>query len=114
MVDPRIVEVYGDQLETLVLNDKDRMNGLNDFLQKRVKIIYEEFNSGEKYTKLSEVKLFNSYNNELVRDEVFEPNTFNALKYDFPIFSGKYEVRKYRVDNTNYIIKILTPNFKDN
>ena len=81
-VDPRLVEVFGDQLEKLVLNDKDRLNGLNLLLEKRVKIIIEPYATNEKYPKLSEFSVNNSYNKDLKRDEVIDVNTFNVLKYN--------------------------------
>ncbi|WP_177763607.1 hypothetical protein [Flavobacterium sp. I3-2] len=111
-IDPRLVEVYGDQLEKLVLNDKDRLNGLNLLLEKRVKIIIEPYATNEKYPKLSEFTLNNSYNKDLKRDEVFDVNTFNVLKYNLSFFSNR-EIKYYRVDNTDYLIKILSQNLKE-
>ncbi|RRJ89432.1 hypothetical protein EG240_11545 [Paenimyroides tangerinum] len=111
-VDPRLVEVFGDQLEKLVLNDKDRLNGLNLLLEKRVKIIIEPYATFEKYPKLSEFSVNNSYNKDLKRDEVFDINTFNVLKYNLSFFSNR-EIKYYRVDNTDYLIKILSQNLKE-
>jgi len=111
-VDPRIVEVFGDQLEKLVLNDKDRLNGLNLLLEKRVKILIDPYATTEKYPKLSEFSLYDFYNKDLKRDEVFDANTFNVLKYNLSFFSN-FETKYYRVDNTNYLIKILAQNLKE-
>lgn len=111
-VDPRIVEVFGDQLEKLVLNDKDRLNGLNLLLEKRVKILIEPYATTEKYPKLSEFPLYDFYNKNLKRDEVFDVNTFNVLKYNLSFFSNR-EPKYYRVDNTDYLIKILAQNLKE-
>lgn len=111
-VDPRIVEVFGDQLEKLVLNDRDRLNGLNLLLEKRIKIIIEPYATTEKYPKLSEFELFNFYNKDLKRDMVFDINSFNVLKYNLSFFSNK-EIKYYRVDNTDYLIKILSQNLKE-
>lgn len=111
-VDPRLVEVFGDQLEKLVLNDKDRLNGLNLLLEKRVKIIIEPYATFESYPKLSEFSVNNSYNKDLKRDEVFDINTFNVLKYNLSFFSNR-EIKYYRVDNTDYLIKILSQNLKE-
>jgi len=111
-VDPRLVEVFGDQLEKLVLNDKDRLNGLNLLLEKRVKIIIEPYATFESYPKLSEFSVNNSYNKDLKRDDVFDINTFNVLKYNLSFFSNR-EIKYYRVDNTDYLIKILSQNLKE-
>ena len=110
-IDPRIVEVFGDQLERLVLNDKDRLESLNKLLQQRVKIVVEPYATGESYKKLSEVKLFDKYNKDLTRDQEFNLETFNVLKYDLYFFSQS--IRVYRIDNTDYIIKVLSENLKE-
>ncbi len=109
-VDPRIIEVYGDQLQTLVLNDKDRFKALNDILFLRTSFVEEKFDPAEKYVKLSEVKLFNKYNPNLTRDSVFDKNTFNVLKYSFNLYSR--DIQKYRVDNTNYLIVFISQSLK--
>jgi len=109
-VDSRIREVYGDQLQTLVLNDKDRFKALNDILFLRTSFVEEKYNPSEKYLKLSEVKLFNKYNPNLVRDVVFDKNTFNVLKYSFNLYSKN--IQKYRVDNTDYLIVFISQSLK--
>ncbi|WP_372474760.1 hypothetical protein AB4865_05680 [Capnocytophaga sp. ARDL2] len=110
-VDPRIVEVFGDQLENLVLNNKDRLESLTFLLNERVKIVEIPYWEGEGYTKLSEVPLFNPYNKDLKRDEDFNPYTFNVLKYNMNFHSRGTQY--YRVDNSIYVIKILNRNLKD-
>lgn len=111
-IDPRIIEVFGDQLEKLVLNDKDRLNGLNLLLEKRVKVLIEPYATNEKYVKLSEVALFDLYNKDLKRDEHFDINTFNVLKYNLEFYSNQKQMY-YRVDGTDYLIKILPQNLKE-
>ena len=110
-IDPRIVEVFFFFLERLVLNDKDRLESLNKLLQQRVKIVVEPYATGESYKKLSEVKLFDKYNKDLKRDQEFNLETFNVLKYDLYFFSQS--IRVYRIDNTDYIIKVLSENLKE-
>ncbi len=106
-VDPRIVEVYGDQLENMVLRFESRLNSLTKLLNERIVIEVLPYSEGEGFTKLSEVPLFNKYNKNLKRDEVFNPETFNALKYQMAFFTAREKVI-YRVDNTSYIVKILS------
>lgn len=109
-VDPRIKEVYADQLQTLVLNDKDRFKALNDILFLRTNFVVEKYNVSEKYVKLSEVKLFNKYNSTLKRDVIFDKNTFNVLKYSFNLYSK--EIQKYRIDNTDYLVVFIPQSLK--
>ncbi|PSK93875.1 hypothetical protein [Taibaiella chishuiensis] len=59
----------------------------------------------ENFPLLSSVPLVgNKCNPALSRDQTFDPVTFNPLKYFFDYRSTG--VKKYRVDNTNYIISI--------
>ena len=46
----------------------------------------------------------------LKRDEGFDPNNFNALKYNMNFFNSQALV--YRVDNTDYIIVIKPQSVK--
>ncbi|HEX8562839.1 MAG TPA: hypothetical protein VF676_07665 [Flavobacterium sp.] len=110
-VDQRIVEVFGDQLQQLVLNDALRLRDLNAILFERYEITEVPYSNDEKYTKLSEVPLFNFYNPGLVRDTAFDRDTFNILKYDMRFFAKSDII--YRVDNTNYIIVIHPQNLRN-
>ena len=103
-IDPRITEVFGNQTQTLVANDRDRLKGLTTLLNERIKYVYSEEKSDEKYVKLSTVPLFNKYNPELQRDLVFDQGTFNVLKYNLPFFSQYKKI--YRIDNSNYLLII--------
>ncbi len=109
-VNSKIQEVYGDKYQELVTNDPEHLQFLNDIVTNRIKIIESPYDSQEKYKKLSEVALLNKYNSALTRDMVFDPLTFNPLKYDM-VFSSKLPV-VYRVDNTNYLIMIQPLNVK--
>ena len=103
-IDKRIVEVFGNQLENLVLNDTQRLSDLTDILDNRTEIIEQKNTSNEKYVKLSSVSLFNKYNQNLERDKIFNKNNFNVLKYDLEFFAKSVKV--YRIDNTNYLLVI--------
>lgn len=103
-IDPRIREVFSDQLQTLVLNVPNRLDDLNDILQNRVKIEKLKWEKDEKYTKLSSVKLFNKYNNNLFRDTNFIQGNFNPLKYEMNLHSRTILV--YRIDNTENVVVI--------
>jgi hypothetical protein len=104
VVDPRIQEVYADQLNTLVLNVPNRIKDLNDILNNRVKIEEMRLESDEKYPKLSSVELFNKYNPNLTRDVVIDEANFNPLKYSLRFHAKTTLI--YRIDNTNKVIVI--------
>ena len=103
-VNSKIQEVYGDKTQEIVQSDPERIKLLNDLLDNRIKIIEMPVNEKEVYPKLSDMPLLNKYNSQLQRDLVFNPDTFNPLKYSLNFFSLKTEV--YRVDNTAFLIVI--------
>ena len=104
-VNAKIQEVYGDQTQTLVINDAERSAFLMDLIENRIKIIESPLvNESDKHTKLSTVALFNKYNSSITRDVTYNANTFNALKYDLKFSSKNTEV--YRIDNTDFLIVI--------
>ena len=101
----QILEVYGDKADKYVFSNKNRLKTIKQLLRNRViiKKITDE-NEKKPCPKLSEVPLFNTYVPELERDQTFNPQDFNPLKYNFQFYSvGTY---MYQVDNTNYYIII--------
>jgi hypothetical protein len=103
-VNPKIQEVYGNMTEQIAQNEPDRIIALNDLLDNRIKIVKSPVVGEDKYTKLSTVPLLNKYNPNLKRDEQFDPENFNALKYNMNFFTTQTQI--YRVDNTDFIIVI--------
>ena len=103
-INSKIHEVYGDKTEQIAQNEPDRIKALNDLLENRIKIVKSPIVGEDKYTKLSSVALLNKYNPNLKRDEQFDPENFNALKYNMNFFTSQTQV--YRVDNTEYLIVI--------
>ena len=103
-VNPKIIEVFADKTQELVVNNPDRLALYNDFLENRVKVIESPKSGDDKYPKLSTVALLNKYNPSLTREVVFDPNNFNALKYSLDILPKSPMI--YRVDNTDYLIVI--------
>ncbi|NMH28785.1 hypothetical protein [Flavobacterium silvaticum] len=105
--DSKIREVYGNQTETMIMNDKDRKQLLADMLQTRAILVNQAESSSEKFPKISSVPLFNKYNPELERDTTgpaFNPDTFNVLKYKIPLTANRTLV--YRIDGTNYLLVV--------
>ena len=109
-VNSKIQEVYGDKTQQIMKNEPERIIALNDLLDNRIKIVVSPVVGEDKYTKLSSVELLNKYNLNLKRDEGFDPNNFNALKYNMNFFNSQAVV--YRVDNTDYIIVIKPQSVK--
>ncbi|NNC45156.1 MAG: hypothetical protein HKN99_04670 [Winogradskyella sp.] len=101
----QIKEVYGEYADKYVLDHPERLKGVKNILRNRV--IIEEI-SDPKYSKegelLSKVSLFTSFVKDLTRDDVFNPQTFNPLKYNFEFYSK--HASAFKVDGTNYIIII--------
>lgn len=103
----QIKEVYGDMTETLILNNPQRLKDIKHLLRNRIEIYTVEDLGKQKQTNyLSEILLFNKYNQNLKRDTKFDLETFNPLKYSLAFFGkGTYI---YRIDNTNYFIQVTS------
>tara|TARA_R110002111_G_scaffold155534_1_gene222340 strand:- start:2074 stop:2526 length:453 start_codon:yes stop_codon:yes gene_type:complete len=96
----QIIEVYGDSAEKLVFNMPHRLKSIKHILRNRVVIkLISDDKDKKACPKLSEVSLFNESNSEA---KVFNPDTFNPLRYDLNFYSR--EASLFQVDNTNYYI----------
>ncbi|NRD21111.1 hypothetical protein HNV08_13720 [Winogradskyella eckloniae] len=101
----QIEEVYGEYAEKYVYNNPFRLLSIKNILRNRVTVEIITNNGKQKEcTKLSEVPVFNNYNEELEHDAVFNPENFNPLKYSFKFYSRSAAI--YHVDNTNYYIVV--------
>ncbi|GAA0741692.1 MULTISPECIES: hypothetical protein [Flavobacteriaceae] len=101
----QINEVYGDKSNEYVLNRPQRLKDIKNLLRNRIEIkLISNPNDQKQCPLLSEVPLLNYYVSDLRRDTVFNPQTFNPLKYLFNVNGLSGEM--YRVDNTNYFIII--------
>ena len=94
---------YGDELENQILDRPVRVKDIKDILRNRVIIFQENIKVLSKIPLLSQVPIFNIYNNKFSRP-VFNGNDFNPLLYNFNFFSKTKQI--YRVDNTNFLIVI--------
>lgn len=101
----KIQEVYGDEAESLIFSRPNRLMSIKNILRNRV--VYQLVSPGQTLKEcplLSSVALFDYYVPNLTRDNVFDTDTFNPLKYSFSFNStGAF---MYKVDNTNYYIII--------
>jgi hypothetical protein len=112
-INAKIAEVYGDQVDLLVRNDKDRLKMLDDMLTARTSFVETPITAGEKTPKLSSVGLFNKYNPNLQRDQTgadFNAQQFNVLKYKIPFTANHSLV--YRIDGTNYLLVVKPQTIK--
>lgn len=106
-INPKIQAIYGSKMLEFAQNNPEHLARLNDLLDNRIKVIESPATTAEdKYIKLSSVELLNKYNPDLKRDLVYDPNTFNPLKYNLNFFSNSAVV--YRIDNTDFLI-VITP-----
>lgn len=105
----RINEVFANEAESLVFDNSHRLNSILYFFRHRFFILERKQVANEKLVKLSQIPLFNKYNDGLQRQAVFNPYNFNPLKYQLDIFSSQKKM--YRVDHSDYIIIILPSSF---
>jgi len=100
-----IIEVFQDEATHLVFNSHSkRMVLITNFLNKQFTISYSPEYSGKKFKQISSLGINNKYNKKLQLDQNYNPQTFNPLKYNFPLGSRFKEM--YRIGHTNYIISI--------
>ena len=103
-IDNRIREIFANKADEYFTANPGILDVYNDLLQNRINLIVSPIVGDDKYPKLSEVPLLNKYNPDLKRDVVFDPLTFNVLKYSLNFFTNTTSV--YRIDNTDYLIII--------
>ncbi|OIQ21633.1 hypothetical protein [Lacinutrix sp. MedPE-SW] len=101
-----IKEVYADKANEYVLSKPQRIKDIKNILRNRISIVEHANKDLSSYKPLSSVKLFNNYNKTLTRDNVFNMETFNPLKYNFNFYTRDMSTITYRIDNTNYLINI--------
>jgi hypothetical protein len=106
--DPKsnVYEVYP---ESFFDNQPDLMTAFLELLSSRIEYRIEPPFSGEKYPKLLDQPLMNKFNNTLTVDTIFDPKTFNPLKYGIAFFTSQTQV--FRINNTDYIM-IIHPSSK--
>ncbi len=101
-------EVFQDQADVLVFkSDSGRLEMINNFLN-RFEVDQRADLRKKAIPLLSILKLNNKYNSSLIIDTYYNPKTFNPLKYHFNMSSK--EIQLYRIDNTDFIIRILPIN----
>lgn len=106
-------EVYGDELQELILSKPQRLKDVKDILRNRVEIVLASQHEKSEYAPLlSSVPLFDNYNDQLEPDITFSKNGFNPLKYRFH-FHG-FGTSMYRIDKTNYVLIIKPQHRKGN
>ena len=108
----KLKEVYGAALRKEILDRPARVLTIKEILRNRV-IVKEitDQNKQKPCPKLSEIPLFDAFVSTLKRDVVFNPKSFNPLKYDFKYHKPGFQL--IRVDNTNYFI-IIKPQHYNN
>lgn len=103
-----VKEVFQDQADALVFTAKSkRLEMITDFLQ-RVHFESDEKFKMKKIPLLSACSLQNKYNPNLKRDIIFDPKTFNPLKYNLPMSAKSRTV--VRVDDAKTVIIIEPAN----
>ena len=108
----KLKEVYGADLKTEILDRPTRILTIKEILRNRV-VVREitDPNKQKPCPKLSEIPLFDAFVSTLKRDVIFNPSSFNPLKYDFRYHRPGFQL--ICVDNTNYFI-IIKPQHYNN
>ncbi len=95
-IDNLIKEVYQEKAEAIIFSDKIRYNGFKDLLLNSIYVRKLRFKKGEELVDLTKAPLLTTYNQNLVRNYLYNQNNFNPLKYDITLFSN--ETILYRID----------------
>ena len=101
----KLTAVYGPALKNEILERPSRVLAMKEILRNRV--LVKELTDPRFHKPcpmLSEVPLFEVFVPKLKRDMVFNPNTFNPLKYNFEFHKAGFQ--RFRVDGSNYFIII--------
>ncbi|MNS31819.1 MULTISPECIES: hypothetical protein [Edaphocola] len=104
-VNPKITAVYGTHVNTLMSQDPQRLTLLNQLLTDRIQIMeLDQATAMDKFPALSNQPVFNKYVPGLTVDAVYNPATFNPLKYNLSFFN--YGDVGYWIDGTNKVLMI--------
>lgn len=98
-----INEVYSVNGKQARIDNPARFYALKKMLSERL-FFFESSDVIDKAQPLLEVPLFNKYSPLLKRDELFNPATFNPLKYNLPFFTSQSSL--YRIGSSNYYLMI--------
>lgn len=104
-----IQDVYGNHMQEDILSKPQRLKDVKHILRNRIEIMELPGKDLSSFRNLSTVPLFNPYNQGVTRDVIFDPSTFNPLKYQFNFYSREGSVT-YRFDNSQYLIVIKSQN----
>lgn len=101
----QINEVYGQFAQKEIYSRENRVVFMKQLLRERLEIKKVTAHPKQQtMAKLSEVPLFDVFNNKLKRDRRFNPKNFNPLKYRLNFYSKSFQT--YHVDGKDYYIII--------
>ncbi|RQO30765.1 hypothetical protein DBR32_08540 [Taibaiella sp. KBW10] len=104
-INPKIAAVYGSSLNSILAQDPQRLALLNQLLNERIQIMdLDAATAMDKFPALNNQPLFNKYVPGLSAETVYNPNTFNPLKYDLPFFN--YGDVGFWINGTNKVLLI--------
>jgi len=104
--------VYGKMLKNEILDWPTRVLAMKEILRNRVEVIQlTDPRHHKPCPMLSEIPLFNVFNDSLKRDLSFNPMKFNPLKYNFKFHSA--DTQLIRVDNSDYFIIIKSQHYNN-
>lgn len=108
LINSYIIEVFQEQSQKLVFDNKNRFSLLKDFISRTSIKAISDINT-TKYPNLLEISLQNKYNKNLTYDKSYTSNQyFNPLKYDLPMFPNT--IKYYKIGNSNFVLAIKPSN----
>ncbi len=101
----QLLEVFGDSFNRLVLENPTQLQNLKFLIRSRIKIISTDKDDLSEVPKLSDLVLFNQYNNDLQKPKSFDSSNFNPLIYQFQWYSPTQQI--YHINNTDLLLQII-------
>lgn len=99
-----IIEVFQDKSQVVFDSNSRRYELIKHFFKNQVSVAYRPEYKGKKFESTNDLNLNNKNNSNLQRDESYDQNMFNPLKYKISMNPIKKQM--YRIGLSDYIMTI--------
>jgi hypothetical protein len=99
-----IIEVFQDKSQVVFDSNSRRYELIKHFFKNQVSVEYRPEYKGKKFESTNDLNLNNKNNSNLQRDESYDQNMFNPLKYKISMNPIKNQM--YRIGLSDYIMTI--------
>lgn len=99
-----IIEIFQDKSEVVFDTSSRRYELIKHFFKNQIAVEYRPEYKGKKFESTNTLNLNSKNNSNLQRDESYNPNTFNPLKYNISMNPVKEQM--YRIGESDYIMTI--------